>query len=61
MDQELAEKTVEQLKGASIDFVTYLPETRLSRILPILEKDNFFTRATSDMRGRWRSISREIC
>ena len=43
MDQELAEKTVEQLKGASIDFVTYLPETRLSRILPILEKDNFFT------------------
>jgi sulfopyruvate decarboxylase subunit alpha len=43
MDQELAEKTVEQLKNAGIDFVTYLPETRLSRILPILEKDNFFT------------------
>lgn len=43
MDQELAKKTVEQLKSASIDFVTYLPETRLSRILPILEKDNFFT------------------
>jgi sulfopyruvate decarboxylase TPP-binding subunit len=43
MDQDLAEKTVAQLKNASIDFVTYLPETRLSRILPILEKDNFFT------------------
>src|SRR5215472_10202964 len=43
MNQELAEKTVAQLKKTSIDFVTYLPETRLSRILPILEKDDFFT------------------
>jgi len=42
MDQELAEKTVEQLKSAGIDFITYLPETRLSRILPVLEKDEFF-------------------
>ena len=43
MDQELAEKTVAQLKNAGIDFVTYLPETRLSRILPILEKASSFT------------------
>jgi sulfopyruvate decarboxylase TPP-binding subunit len=42
MDQDLAEKTVEQLRKAEINFVTYLPETRLSRILPVLEKDNFF-------------------
>ena len=42
MEQELAEKTVAQLKNGGIDFITYLPETRLSRILPVLEKDNFF-------------------
>jgi len=43
MDQDLAEKTVSQLKNAGIDFITYLPETRLSRILAILEKDSSFT------------------
>jgi sulfopyruvate decarboxylase subunit alpha len=42
MNQELAEKTVELLRKAEIDFVTYLPETRLSGILPLLEADKFF-------------------
>lgn len=41
MDQELSRKTVEQLKRAGIDFVTYLPETRLIGILPLLEGENF--------------------
>ena len=42
MDQDLAKKTVEQLRRAGIDFVTYLPETRLSSILPLLEAEKSF-------------------
>lgn len=42
MDQDLAKKTVEQLRRAGINFVAYLPETRLSSILPVLEADKSF-------------------
>src|SRR5688500_10613619 len=42
MDQQLAENTVAALRRAGINFVTYLPETRLISILPMLEADEFF-------------------
>jgi sulfopyruvate decarboxylase TPP-binding subunit len=38
MDEELATHTVKHLTDAGIDFITYLPETRLSQILPLLER-----------------------
>ncbi|HWO41190.1 MAG TPA: thiamine pyrophosphate-binding protein [Candidatus Eisenbacteria bacterium] len=37
MDPQLAKRTVEQLSRVGIDFITYLPETRLSDILPVLD------------------------
>lgn len=39
MKDELAKKIVSSLKGAGINFVTYLPETRLSQILPLIQED----------------------
>jgi len=42
MTPELAQKTVAALRGAGIDFVTYVPETRLSEILPVLKEDGSF-------------------
>ena len=42
MEPELASKLVNGLKVAGINFVTYLPETRLSQILPLMREDNFF-------------------
>lgn len=39
MKDELAKRLVEGLKAAGVDFVTYLPETRLSQILPLLRDD----------------------
>lgn len=43
MKPELAKKTVGGLKAAGIDFVSYVPETRLSEILPVLKADGGFT------------------
>ena len=43
MNAELANRTVAGLKEAGIDFVSYIPETRLSEILPRLEADGSFT------------------
>lgn len=40
MNDELAKKLVCSLKGAGIDFVAYLPETRLSQIIPLLRQDH---------------------
>jgi sulfopyruvate decarboxylase TPP-binding subunit len=40
MTAELAKKLVEGLKAAGIDFVTYLPETRLSQIVPLIRDDH---------------------
>jgi sulfopyruvate decarboxylase TPP-binding subunit len=42
MELELAEKIVGALKEAGISFVAYLPETRLSQIMPVLREDGSF-------------------
>ena len=42
MEAELAAKLVGGLKEAGISFVSYLPETRLSQIVPLLREDPFF-------------------
>jgi sulfopyruvate decarboxylase TPP-binding subunit len=39
MKDELARRLVQGLKEAGIDFVTYLPETRLSQIVPLIQND----------------------
>jgi sulfopyruvate decarboxylase TPP-binding subunit len=39
MKDELARRLVQSLKGAGINFVTYLPETRLSQIVPLIRDD----------------------
>ncbi len=43
MELELAQKLVHALREAGINFVTYLPETRLSQILPLMKEDGSFT------------------
>lgn len=40
MDAKLAENLVNGLRAAGIDFITYLPETRLSEIIPLLQSDS---------------------
>src|SRR5918994_4019181 len=42
MEQELAQKLVTGLHEAGIDVITYLPETRLSQILPLIRSDDSF-------------------
>ena len=39
MKDELAKRLVQSLKDAGINFVTYLPETRLSQIIPLIQDD----------------------
>ena len=39
MNAELAKRTVAGLKEAGIDFVTYVPETRMSEILPLMKAE----------------------
>ena len=39
MKDELARKLVDGLKRSGINFVTYLPETRLSQIIPLIRDD----------------------
>jgi sulfopyruvate decarboxylase TPP-binding subunit len=43
MKAELANRTVAGLKEAGINFVSYMPETRLSEILPLMKADGYFT------------------
>ena len=45
MNVELANRTVAGLKEAGINFVSYIPETRLSEILPVMKADPSFTLA----------------
>jgi sulfopyruvate decarboxylase subunit alpha len=40
MEQQLAQSLVSGLKAAGIDFITYLPETRLSEMIPLLQGDS---------------------
>jgi sulfopyruvate decarboxylase TPP-binding subunit len=42
MESELAKRIVVGLKEAGISFVSYLPETRLSEIMPVLREDPSF-------------------
>src|SRR5712692_4927247 len=42
MEAKLAQRIVGGLHAAGINFITYLPESRLSQILPLLRKDPFF-------------------
>ncbi|MEX0802305.1 MAG: thiamine pyrophosphate-binding protein [Candidatus Binatia bacterium] len=42
MEQELAQRIVSGLHDAGIDVITYLPETRLSQILPLLRENGSF-------------------
>jgi len=42
VEPELASKLVNGLRSAGINFVTCLPETRLSQILPLMREDSFF-------------------
>jgi sulfopyruvate decarboxylase TPP-binding subunit len=39
MEDQLAKRLVQSLKDAGINFVTYLPETRLSQIIPLIQAD----------------------
>ncbi|MFQ5538914.1 MAG: hypothetical protein ACE5FB_00810 [Candidatus Binatia bacterium] len=39
MEEELARKIVHSLREAGINFFTFLPETRLSQILPLIRED----------------------
>lgn len=39
MEDQLAKRLVQSLKAAGINFITYLPETRLSQIIPIIRDD----------------------
>jgi sulfopyruvate decarboxylase TPP-binding subunit len=43
MNVELAKRTVAGLKEAGIDFVTYVPETRMSEILPSMKAEGSIT------------------
>jgi sulfopyruvate decarboxylase TPP-binding subunit len=43
MNVELAKRTVAGLKEAGIDFVTYVPETRMSEILPLMKAEGSIT------------------
>jgi sulfopyruvate decarboxylase TPP-binding subunit len=42
MEETLAQSLVHSLRAAGIDFITYLPETRLSQIIPLLQNDGHF-------------------
>lgn len=42
MEEELAKRIVRGLREAGIGFVTYLPETRLSQIVPLMEEESAF-------------------
>lgn len=45
MEQQLAERMVGGLGEAGIDFLSYLPESRLSQILPLMRQDPRFRMA----------------
>src|ERR1051325_876819 len=42
MEPELAKRLVAGLSDAGVNFVSYLPETRLSQILPLMREDSSF-------------------
>src|ERR687895_1494829 len=42
MQETLAQSLVHSLRAAGVNFITYLPETRLSEIIPLLQADPSF-------------------
>lgn len=42
MESQIAQRIVDGLQEAGISFISYLPETRLSQILPLLREDPSF-------------------
>lgn len=42
MEETLVRDLVAAIRNAGVDFVTYLPETRLSQILPLMRSDESF-------------------
>jgi sulfopyruvate decarboxylase TPP-binding subunit len=42
MEPQLAKQIVTSLREAGIDFVSYLPESRMSQILPLMRSDSHF-------------------
>lgn len=42
MEEALAKNLVDALRAAGVNFITYLPETRLSQMLPLMQADSFF-------------------
>lgn len=57
MKPGLAETTVESLKVAGIDFMSFLPESRLTDLLPLMEKDDAFTVVRATHEGSAVSIA----
>ena len=42
MENNVAQRLVTALKSSGISFVSYLPETRLSQMIPLLQQDSAF-------------------
>jgi len=42
MEETLAQNLVHALRAVGVNFITYLPETRLSQIIPLLQNDSHF-------------------
>lgn len=57
MRPDTAEIVVKGLKGAGIDFVSFLPESRLNAIIPVIEKDPWFTLVRASHEGTAVSIA----
>lgn len=53
----MAERMVNGLKAAGVSFITYLPESRMSDILPLLEQDDYFTLVRTSHEGDAVSIA----
>ena len=47
MEPQLAEQIVTSLRASGIDFMSYLPESRLSQILPLMRADPHFKLAAA--------------
>lgn len=57
MEAELAKRIVAGVQEAGIDFMSYLPESRLSQILPLLRKNPRFRLASAASEADAVSIS----
>jgi sulfopyruvate decarboxylase subunit alpha len=51
MTPELAQRVVNGLKSAGVDFLSFLPESRLIDIIPLIEQDDSFTLVRASHEG----------